>query len=113
LSARLPNSYAGDQPPYAWNVPTLTLCDSRRITSDRNGTNGSWKWRTSKRSWSRSSRTWDTNRGETVTVPTEPLAGIEKPFPRRMTSPSEARWRPWDEVRMRTVWPRWRRFSYR
>ena len=41
-----------------------------------------------------------------MTVPTEPLAGIEKPLPRRMTSPSDARCRPWDEVRIRTSWPR-------
>ena len=52
-------------------------------------------------------------RGERVTVPTDPLAGIEKPLPRRMTSPSDARWRPCDEVRIRTSWPRSRRFSYR
>ena len=41
---RLPSSYDGEKPAYAWNVATLTLVDSRSRNSDRNGTNGSWKW---------------------------------------------------------------------
>ena len=55
----------------------------------------------------------ETNRGEIVIVPTEPLLGMLKPLPMRMTSPSDERWSPWLLVMMRTSWPRNRRFSYR
>ena len=89
----------------------FTLVDSRSTTGERNGTNGSWKWSRSNCSRSSMSRTWEMNRGDSVIVPTEPLAGIEKPLPIRMMSPSDARWRPCDEVMIRTSWPRRRRFS--
>jgi len=88
----------------------FTLFDIRRRIGDRNGTNGSWKCRRSKDSRSRTSPTWPRKRGESVIVPTEPFAGIEKPRPIRMTSPSVARWRPCEVVRIRTSWPRRRRF---
>ena len=65
------------------------------MIGERNGTNGSWKWSRSNCSRSSMSRTWETNRGESVIVPTEPLTGSEKPLPIRMMSPSDARWRPW------------------
>ena len=55
---RLPNSYDGEKPAYAWNVATFTLVDSRSRKSDRNGTNGSWKWSTSKRSRSSIGLIW-------------------------------------------------------
>ena len=101
-SSRDPIWYAGEKPPKAWNVATLTLFESWRTTSDRNGTNGSWKWSRSNCSRSRTSRTCERKRGDTVIVPTEPFAGIEKPRPIRMTSPSEARWRPWLLLMIRT-----------
>ncbi len=44
-------------------------------------------------------------------VPIDPFDGTEKPFPIRMTSPSELRWRPWLAVRIRTSWPRARSAS--
>ncbi len=57
-SARLPNSYDGEKPAYAWNVAMFTLVDSRSRKSDRNGTNGSWKCSTSNRSRSSMSPIW-------------------------------------------------------
>ena len=92
-------------------MATFTLVESRRMIGDRNGTNGSWKWSRSNCSRSSMSRTCETNRGDRVIVPTEPLTGIEKPLPIRMMSPSDARWRPCEELRIRTSWPRRRRFS--
>ena len=57
--SREPSSYAAEKPPKAWNVAMFTLVDSRRTTSDRNGTNGSWKWRRSNCSRSSVARTWE------------------------------------------------------
>ncbi len=81
--------------------------------SDRNGTNGSWKWSRSKRSRSSTVRTCDGKRGENVSVPIEPFVGTEKPMPTRMTSPCELRCGPWLLVMMRTSWPRTRSCWYR
>ena len=103
---RRPNSYAGLHPLYAWNVAMLTLVDSRSSTSDRKGTNGSWKWSRSNRSSARTSRHWDRKRGEMVRVPIEPLEGTLKPRPIRMMSPSLERCSPWVLLMMRTSWPR-------
>ena len=100
--SRDPSSYAGENPAYAWKVAMFTLRDCCSTIGERNGTSGSWKWRRSNRSRSRTSWTWAMKRNETVRVPTEPFVGTEKPLPIRMTSPSDARCRPWLLVRIRT-----------
>ncbi len=102
---RLPTQYEGLKPPNAWNVPMFTVSEASSTVGDRNGTNGSWKWRTSNRCASRISRAWRLKRRPSVTRPTLPLCGIAQPVPRRMTCPSLSRSRPYLLVMIHTSWP--------
>ena len=90
----------------------FTVSDASSTVGDRNGTNGSWKWRMSNRCASSTSRAWRLKRRPRVTRPTLPLAGAAQPVPSRMTWPSLSRSRPYLLVMIQTSWPSRRIASY-
>jgi hypothetical protein len=83
----------------------FTVSEASSMVGERNGTNGSWKWRMSNRCASSTSRAWRLKRSPSVTRPTLPLAGAAQPVPSRMTWPSLSRSLPYLLVMIQTSWP--------
>ena len=90
----------------------LTVSDWSSTVGDRNGTNGSWKWRMSKRCSASIRRACSLKRQLSVTRPMLPLAGKANPVPKRMTCPSLARSLPYLLVMIQASWPSRRSCSY-
>ncbi len=69
------------------------------------GVIGSWRWITSKRSCSSTSRTFVMERGERTMFGSEPLAGTTTERPTGMIPSGSSPWRPLRGWRSRERWP--------
>ena len=91
--------------------PRSRCSTARRTTSDRNGTNGSWKWRTSNCSRSRTARTWEQEPRRDGDRADRAVGGHAEAPP----DPDDVALRGALEAvaagTIRTSWPRRRRFS--